>query len=82
MRAAGIREMNVIKDHPEFWVVEILDGFGAHFSSPKALKTYFDHKIMQLKEEGCMTKILPRRTRWCCTAETTCCAQRPRCPRA
>lgn len=51
-RADGIRAMPVICDHPDYWVVEILDGFSAHFSSPKDLQIYADAKIMQLKEEG------------------------------
>ena len=51
-RAKGIRAMPVIKDHPEWWVLEILDGFGPHFSCPKALAIYWAHKIMQAKEEG------------------------------
>jgi hypothetical protein len=51
-RAAGIRSMAVIRDHPDWWVVEVLDGFGPHFSSPVALKVYYDSKILQLKEEG------------------------------
>jgi hypothetical protein len=51
-RAAGIRAMPFIRDHPDWWVAEILDGFGAHFSSPEALKIYYEMKILQLKEEG------------------------------
>ena len=32
--------------------MDILDGFGPHFSSPEALAIYYAYKIMQLKEEG------------------------------
>jgi ribosomal protein L12E/L44/L45/RPP1/RPP2 len=51
-RAKGIRAMPVIKKHPDFWVLEILDGFSSHHSSPKVLQIYYDHKILQAKEEG------------------------------
>ena len=50
--AAGIRAMPVICDHPDWWVVKIIDGFGAHTSSLKAMEIYNDHKIILLKEEG------------------------------
>ena len=51
-RAKGIRAMPVIKDHPLWWVAEILDGFGAHFMNPQALAIYWRSRIMQIKEEG------------------------------
>ena len=51
-RAKGIRAMPVIKDHPLWWVAEILDGFGAHFMNPQALAIYWRYRIMQIKEEG------------------------------
>ena len=44
--------MPVIKDHPLWWVAEILDGFGAHFMNPQALAIYWRYRIMQIKEEG------------------------------
>ena len=44
--------MPVIKDHPEWWVLDILDGFGSHFSCPEALAIYWALKIRQAKEEG------------------------------
>ena len=50
--AKGIRAMKVICDHPEWWVMFFLDGFICHFASPKALKTYYDLKILLVKEEG------------------------------
>ena len=52
VRAKGMRSMPVIKDHPEYWLVEVLDGYAAHFSSPIALDIYYKHKILQVKEEG------------------------------
>ena len=51
-RAKGIRAMPVIKDHPLWWVAEILDGFGAHFMNPQALAIYWRYRIIQVKEEG------------------------------
>jgi hypothetical protein len=51
-RAKGIRAMPVIQDHPEWWVLDILDGYGSHFSSPEALAIYWALKIRQAKEEG------------------------------
>ena len=51
-RAKGIRAMPVIQDNPEWWVLDILDGYGSHFSSPEALSIYWALKIRQAKEEG------------------------------
>ena len=51
-RAKGIRAMPVIKDHPEWWVLDIMGGFVPHFMNPKALAIYWAHKIRQGKEEG------------------------------
>ena len=48
----GIREMPVIRDHPDWWVVKTLDGFKSHVNSPEALQVYWDHKILLIKEEG------------------------------
>ncbi len=42
----------VIKAHPNWFCIEILDGFAAHFNSLEALQIYYDHKIIQVKEEG------------------------------
>jgi hypothetical protein len=50
--AAGIRQMQVISDMPDWWVVKIIDGFGPHTSSVKSMEIYESHKIMLLKEEG------------------------------
>ena len=49
---AGYRAMPVIVDNPEWWVVEIMDGFGAHTISYKANKIRLDNKVLSLKEEG------------------------------
>ena len=48
----GIREMPVIKDHPEWWVVLSLDGFGSHVNVHSAQKVFYDHRIFVIKEEG------------------------------
>jgi hypothetical protein len=52
--AKGIRELPIIRDHPDWWVVKIIDGFGPHTSSVKAMQIYADakSKIALLKEEG------------------------------
>ena len=47
----GIREMPVIKDHPEWWALLSLDGFGSHLNM-KALEVFAEYKILVVKEEG------------------------------
>jgi hypothetical protein len=47
----GIRQMNVIKDHPNLWAVLSLDGFGSHLEA-SALLVFEEHKIIVIKEEG------------------------------
>ena len=44
--------MDVIKDNPQWWALEILDGFGAHLSNVESLRKRFAAKILTLKEEG------------------------------
>jgi hypothetical protein len=51
-RADGIRAMPVIRDHPEWYCFEIMDGFGPHWSNPEVLQIYRDRRILQGKEEG------------------------------
>ena len=46
----GIRNMEVIVDHPDWWVVLSLDGFGSHLDPP-SLVEFAKYKIMVLKEE-------------------------------
>ena len=48
----GIRSMSVIKDNPQWWAIEVFDGFGPHTSSYYAMKHRYDNKILCLKEEG------------------------------
>lgn len=47
----GIRQMPVIRDHPDKWVVFSLDGFGSHLD-PAALEIFSEYKILVIKEEG------------------------------
>jgi hypothetical protein len=49
--ALGIRQMSVIRDHPNWWVCMTLDGFGSRVSVQSALKKIHDHKILIVKEE-------------------------------
>eukprot|EP00978_Attheya_sp_CCMP212_P031727 scaffold120920_cov35-Attheya_sp.AAC.1 len=48
----GIRSIDIIKANPQWWVLEVFDGFGLHVSSYKAMKDRYDNKILSLKEEG------------------------------
>jgi hypothetical protein len=48
----GIRQMPVIKDHPDWWVVLTMDGFGSHVNVYEAQKIYSDYKILVIKEAG------------------------------
>ena len=50
--ADGIRKMPVICEMPDWWVLNIVDGFGPHVSSLKAMEIYAERKILLLKEEG------------------------------
>lgn len=47
----GIRAMEKIRDHPDFWVVLSLDGFGIHLDS-ESLLVFNEYKILVIKEEG------------------------------
>jgi hypothetical protein len=46
------RALPVVKDNPQWWMIEIFDGFGAHLTSVNALKQYAEAKILSIKEEG------------------------------
>jgi hypothetical protein len=48
----GIRSMPHIRDNPQWWVIEVFDGFGPHTSSYYSMKYRYDNKILCLKEEG------------------------------
>jgi len=49
--AKGIRSMEVIKDHPDWWMTITCDGFGSHIID-KANELFAKHKIQIVKEEG------------------------------
>jgi hypothetical protein len=34
----GIRSIDIVKANPQWWVLEVFDGFGRHVSSYKAMK--------------------------------------------
>jgi len=49
----GYRNINKhVAANPDWWVLELLDGFGAHFASYEALKIRYDNKVLTGKEEG------------------------------
>jgi hypothetical protein len=50
--ADGIQKMPHICEHPEWWVVVCLDGFGSLVNVHMAQEAFFQRKIMILKEEG------------------------------
>jgi len=49
--AKGIRSMDVVKDHPDWWMTVTCDGFGSHVID-KAVELFAKHKIQIAKEEG------------------------------
>ena len=50
--AFGIEKMPVIQDHPDWWLLLMLDGFKLHVSVDKAHQIFYDHKIRVAKEEA------------------------------
>ena len=48
--AKGIRAMPVIRDHPDFWVVLLLDGYAAHVMTFIAQLIFLNYKILVVKE--------------------------------
>ncbi|KAI2510833.1 hypothetical protein MHU86_3619 [Fragilaria crotonensis] len=50
--ADGIRKMPFICEHPSWWVVVSLDGFGSHVNVHQAQEVFYKRKILILKEEG------------------------------
>ncbi|GFH45620.1 hypothetical protein CTEN210_02094 [Chaetoceros tenuissimus] len=47
-----IRDLPVVRDHPDWWFVLSLDGYNAHVHCTEALQMFADHKIFVVKEEG------------------------------
>ena len=49
----GLRSVSAAaKANPQWWMLEIFHGFGAHLASSSALRSRFESKILCLKEEG------------------------------
>jgi hypothetical protein len=49
----GLRNMNqYVAANPQWFMLEIFDGFGAHLASLPAMEQRFQSKILSLKEEG------------------------------
>jgi hypothetical protein len=48
----GIRSMPFIEDNPQWWALEVFDGFGSHTSGFRALEIRSNRKILCLKEEA------------------------------
>lgn len=44
--------MPFIRDNPQWYVVEIFDGFGAHLNNYQALKLRMDARVISIKEEA------------------------------
>ena len=50
---AGLRKIRkIVEANPQWWMLDIFDGFGAHLSSLKASQVHCKHKILSLDEEG------------------------------
>ena len=49
----GLRSASsIVNANPQWWVLEVFDGFGPHTSSLSSMQMRFDNKILSLKEEG------------------------------
>ena len=55
--ARGIRQMPVIKDHPNYWVILHLDGFKSHVMTYAAQMMFRRYKIMVVKENSHSSQI-------------------------
>ena len=47
----GYRLMPVVSGNPQWWMVEVFDGFSTHLHNLVELKTHVINKILSLKEE-------------------------------
>jgi hypothetical protein len=47
--AASIRQSPVVQEHPEWWVILVVDGFEAHCVTYLAQKVFFENRILALK---------------------------------
>jgi hypothetical protein len=48
----GYRNMPYVRENPDWWMLEIVDGFGSHVSSLEASQMRWNAKILLIKEEG------------------------------
>jgi len=48
----GYRALPVVRDNPDWWVFELVDGYGSHHNCAPANQYRYDHKVLSLKEEG------------------------------
>ena len=48
----GIRAMPVVCDHPQWWFILTMDGYGSHVNVHTAHETFARYKIFVFKEEG------------------------------
>jgi len=48
----GYRSMPYVKENPQWWMIEIFDGFRAHLNNLPLLKKRVMNKILSFKEEG------------------------------
>eukprot|EP00956_Cyclotella_meneghiniana_P037992 scaffold147505_cov79-Cyclotella_meneghiniana.AAC.1 len=48
----GYRKLPYVVDNPQWWVLELVDGFNAHIFNHEANVDRFDKKVLSLKEEG------------------------------
>ena len=55
--AKAIRDMPIIKDHPDWWVCLVLDGYGSHVKNLIANQIFHDNKILILKELADMSHV-------------------------
>jgi len=50
--AKGLRDMPIVRDHPNWWIRLSLDGFSSHVMCLIALMIFWSHKIEIAKEDG------------------------------
>jgi hypothetical protein len=48
----GYWDLPVVRNNPQWWMIEIFDGFGIHLTNLNALKQRADALILSIKEEG------------------------------
>ena len=53
----GIRDMPVIREHPNWWVELYVDGFSAHTETEKAQLVFREYKILVVKENSATSQV-------------------------